>query len=149
MTWLMEILRIYQKTAFDRVLRDKALIFAKNTKYKGYQRGLARINSDAVSENKVSKSTRHLTEELHKSIIGKFQKRKYNHFLKIICGNADLAHMQLISKFNKEFLFLLCVIDIYSKYSWFVPLKVKKRIVITNAFLKAFTESNGKPNMGR
>ena len=35
---------------------------------------------------------------------------------------ADLADMQLISKFNKGFIFLLCVIDIFSKYAWVVPL---------------------------
>ena len=34
--------------------------------------------------------------------------------------------MQLISKFNKALKFLLCVINIYSKYAWFVPLKDKK-----------------------
>ena len=44
--------------------------------------------------------------------------------------------MQLISKFNKEFRFLLCVIDIYSKYAWVIPLKDKKGITITNAFQK-------------
>ena len=32
--------------------------------------------------------------------------------------------MQLINKFNKGFRFrLLCVIDIFSKYAWVVPLK--------------------------
>ena len=40
---------------------------------------------------------------------------------------ADLADMQLISKFNRGFRFLLCVMDIFSKYAWFVPLKDKKR----------------------
>ena len=39
---------------------------------------------------------------------------------------ADLADMQLISKFNKGFRFLLCLIDIYSKYAWVIPLKDKK-----------------------
>ena len=38
--------------------------------------------------------------------------------------------MQLISKFNKGFRFLLCVIDIYSKYVWVIPLKDKKDITI-------------------
>ena len=42
--------------------------------------------------------------------------------------------MQLISKSNKGFRFLLCVIDIYSKYAWVTPLKDKKGITITNAF---------------
>ena len=42
--------------------------------------------------------------------------------------------MQLISKFNKAFRFLLCVIDIFSKYAWVVPLKDKKGVSIVNAF---------------
>ena len=41
--------------------------------------------------------------------------------------------MQLISKFNKGFRFLLCVIDIFSKYSWVVPLKDQKSITIVNS----------------
>ena len=54
--------------------------------------------------------------------------------------------MQLISKFNKGFRFLLCVIDIVSKYAWVFPLKDKKGITITNAFQKILKESNRKPN---
>ena len=46
--------------------------------------------------------------------------------------------MQLISKFNKGFRFLLCVIDIYSKYAWVILLKDKKSITIANAFQKIF-----------
>ena len=59
---------------------------------------------------------------------------------------ADLADMQLMSKFNKGIRFLLCVIDIFSKYAWVIPLKDKKDIAITNAFQKMFKESNCKPN---
>ena len=44
--------------------------------------------------------------------------------------------MQLISNFNKGFRFLLCVIDIFSKYAWVVPLKDKKGVTITNTFQK-------------
>ena len=54
--------------------------------------------------------------------------------------------MQLISKFNKGFRFLLCVIDIFSKYAWVVPLKDKKGITITNVFQKILKQSNTKPN---
>ena len=50
--------------------------------------------------------------------------------------------MQLISKFNKGFRFLLCAIDIFSKYAWVVSLKNKKGITITNAFQKILKESN-------
>ena len=49
---------------------------------------------------------------------------------------ADLADMQLISKFNKGFRFLICVIDIYSKYAWVVLLKDEKGLSIVNAFQK-------------
>ena len=54
--------------------------------------------------------------------------------------------MQLIIKFNKGFIFLLCVTDIFSKYTWIVPLKDKKAITITNAFQKTLNESNCNPN---
>ena len=42
--------------------------------------------------------------------------------------------MQLISKFNKGIRFLLCVIDIFSKYAWAILSKDKKGVTITNAF---------------
>ena len=54
--------------------------------------------------------------------------------------------LQLISKFNKGFRFLLCFIDIYSKYAWAIPLREKKEITITNAFQKVLDKSNCKPN---
>ena len=55
---------------------------------------------------------------------------------------ADLADMQLISKFNKGFKFLLCVIDIFSKYAWVVPLNDKKGVSIVNAFQKKLIDSD-------
>ena len=62
-----------------------------------------------------------------------------------ICG-ADLADMHLISKFNKGFRFLLCVIDIFSRYAWVVPLKDKKGVSIVNSFQKILKNSNRKLN---
>ena len=59
---------------------------------------------------------------------------------------VDLADMQLISRFNKGFRFLLCVINIFSKYAWVVPLKDKKVISIVNAFQKILYKSGCKPN---
>ena len=50
--------------------------------------------------------------------------------------------MQLLSKFNKGFRFLLCIIDIFSKYAWVIPLKDKKGISIVNAFQKILKEFN-------
>ena len=54
--------------------------------------------------------------------------------------------MQLISKFNKGFRFLLCVIDIFNKHAWVVPLKDKKGASIANAFQKILDKSARKPN---
>ena len=59
---------------------------------------------------------------------------------------SDLADMQLISKFNKEFRFLLCAIDIFSKYAQLVPLKNKKDVSIVDVFQKILDDSNRKPN---
>ena len=51
-----------------------------------------------------------------------------------------------MSKFNKGFRFLFCVIDIFSKYAWVVPLKDKKGISIGDAFQKIIDDSNRKPS---
>ena len=57
---------------------------------------------------------------------------------------ADLADMQLIRKFKKIIRFLLCDIDIFSKYVWLISLKDKKDITTTNAFQNVFKESDLK-----
>ena len=59
---------------------------------------------------------------------------------------VDLTDMQLLSKFNKRFKFLSCVIDIFSKYAWVISLKEKKGISIVNAFKQILKESNRKPS---
>ena len=59
---------------------------------------------------------------------------------------VDLADMQLINKHNKGFRYLLCVIDLFSKYAWVVPLKDKKGLNIVNAFQKILDSSKRKPN---
>ena len=87
-----------------------------------------------------------LANELHKPIIRKFEKRKvYSTFKDNIWG-ADLADMQLLSKYNKGIRFLLIVIDIFSKYAWVVPLKDKKGISIVKEFQIILKQSNRKPN---
>ena len=59
---------------------------------------------------------------------------------------VDLADMQLLSKFNKGFRFLFCVIDIYSKYAWVIPLKNKKGISIVNGLQKITNDLKREPN---
>ena len=53
--------------------------------------------------------------------------------------------MQSLSKFNKGMKYLLCVINLFSKYAWVVPLKDKKGTGIVNAFQKIISEGR-KPN---
>ena len=71
-------------------------------------------------------NNKELAEELHKPIIKNFKRRKvYSSFKGNIFG-VDIADMQLISKYNKVIRYLLCVIDLFSTYSWVIPLKNKK-----------------------
>ena len=90
--------------------------------------------------------TEQLAKELHKPIIRKFKKRKVYSGFKYNIWGADLADLQLISKFNKGFRFLLCVIDIFSIYAWVVPLKDKKGVSIVNFFQKILDKPARKPN---
>ena len=90
-------------------------------------------------------SNKELAKELDKPIIRKFNKKVHSHFVDNIWG-ADLADMKFISKCYKGFRFLLCVIDIYSKYALVIPLKDEKGITITNAFQEILKESNRIPN---
>ena len=142
-----------RRTASDKISRDKAFNIAKNLKYSGYQLGLASMvfklfdkKSSGSCIKYENMSDQQLVEEFHKPVITKFNKRKVQPpFIDNIWG-ADIDNMQLISKFNKGIRFLLCVIDISSKYAWVIPLKDKKGITITNAFQKILKESSRKSN---
>ena len=148
-----------RRTAADNVLRDKTFNIAKNPKYDGYQRGLAPTvynffdkktkGSGVTLANKSIHQNEQLAEELHKAIIRKFKRKEVYSAFKDNIWAADLADMQLISKFNKGFRFLLCVIDIYSKYAWIVPLKDKKGVSIVNVFQSILNKSNRKEDLGR
>ena len=149
-----------KRTAAGKVLRDKAFKIVSDQKHDGYQRGLASMvykffdkksqgggrPSSSASQVANNKENIQLADELHKKIIKKFKKRKvYSSFRDNIWG-ADLADMQLLSKFNKGFRFLLYVIDTYRKYAWVVPLKYKKGVSTVNAFQKILNDSRRKPN---
>ena len=87
-----------------------------------------------------------LANELHKPVIKKFGKCKvYSSFKDNIWG-VDLADMQLLSKQNKGIKYLLCVIDLFSKYAFVVPLKDKKRASVVKGFEKIINESGRRPN---
>ena len=117
-----------RRTASDKVLRDKAFNIAKNPRYDRYQRGLVSMvykffdkksKGSGVANNEIKQKLQ-LAEELHKPITRNSKKRTVYLGFKDNIWGTDLADMQLISKFNKRFTFLLCVIDIFSKYAWVV-----------------------------
>ena len=95
---------------------------------------------------KLTPQNQQLAEEFHKPIIRKFEKRKVHAAFKDNIWGADLADMQLLSKYNKGIRFLLGVIDIFSKYAWVIPLKDKKGVSILKAFQSILKQSNRKPN---
>ena len=59
---------------------------------------------------------------------------------------ADLAEMKSLSSKNKNVEYVLCVIDIFTRYAWVKPLKDKKDKTVINAFIEIVNESNRKPN---
>ena len=114
----------------DKILHDIAFNIAKNRKCDGHQRDFDKKSTSLADKSatgsgikNVNISNQELAEELHKPITDNI-------------WGADLVNMQLISKFNKGIHFLSCVIDVFRKYAWVIPLKDKKGITITNAFQK-------------
>ena len=103
-----------RRTASNKFLRDKAFNIAKTPRYDGYQRVFASMvcksfdkkwkGSGVTIEVKPSEQ---LAKQLHKPIITKFKKRAVYSGSKDNIWGDDLADMQLISKFNKRFRFLL------------------------------------------
>ena len=115
-----------KRTIADKNLKNRAFDIAKDPKYDGHQRRLASMVYKFF-DSKVSGSGAKLINE------NKQLAKAYSTFKDNIWG-VDLADMQLLSKYNKGIRFLLCVIDIFSKYACVVPLKDKKGISIVKAF---------------
>ena len=57
---------------------------------------------------------------------------------------ADLADMSKLSNSNDKFKFLLCIIDVFSKYAWVVPFKTRWIKPLVNAF-KSVLKSGRSP----
>ena len=140
---------LLNRTRADKILGDKAYAIASNPQYNGYQRGLASMVykfSDKKTIGSGIDENIKLANELHKPIIRKFNKRKVYSSFKDNIWSADLADMQLLSKFNKGIKYLLRVIDLFSKYAFVVPLIDKKGISIVNVFQSILNKSKRKPN---
>ena len=134
----------------DKVLRDKAFKIASVLKYHGYQRRLASMvykffDKKSSGSGIANKPNYQLANKFHKSIIKKFKTRKVYSSFRDNISSVDLADVQSLSKYNKGNKYLLCAIDLFSKYAWVVTLKDKKETSIVNAFQKIILEGR-KPN---
>ena len=138
---------LIKRTQSDKVLKDKALEIANNPNYNGYQKGLASMvykffdkKSASLDKSKgsgiINEPNYQLANELHKPIPRKFNKRKVYSSFRNNAWGADLADMQSLSKYNKGNKYLLCAIDLFSKYAWVIPIKDKKGISMVNAVKK-------------
>ena len=87
-----------------------------------------------------------LAEKLHKPVIKKFKRRNVYARFKENIWAADLAEMESLSSKNKNVKYLLCVIDVFTKYACVKPLKDKKSKTVLNAFIEKINESNRQPN---
>ena len=133
---------LVKRTQSHNVLKDNPFKIASDPKYDGYQRGSAlmvykffdeKSKGSGIVTSPGNKSTNEpnyeLANELHKPIIIKFKKEKFIRIFRDNIWGVDVADMQSLSKYNKGIKYLLCIIDLFSKYVWVVPIKDKKELV--------------------
>ena len=137
------------KNLKDKHIADQKMINAINKlPHRERQWGTFLVKNIILGKKKlglgVEDSNKILSEELHKTKRKNFPRRKIivNHIDEIFA--ADLVEMQKFAKLNKGFRYLLTCIDIFSKYSWVIPLKDKKGINVKNALQKIFKERSPK-----
>ena len=109
---------------------------------KDYQPQWLKSFSDKKTSRGEDKSKRNyqLANELYRQIIRKFRRRKvYSSFRDNIWG-AFLADIQSLSKYKKGMKYLLCAVDLFSKYAWVFHLKDKRGITMVNAFPKIISK---------
>ena len=120
-----------ERTVSDKVLKDRAYEIGLNTKYDGYQRGLAsiiykffgkKIGSGMKSKNG-SKYKWSVSQELHKTTIKKFLRGKVYSRFKYDIWAADLVHYHYLLKI--EVLNIYYMLDV-TKYGQVKPLTDKK-----------------------
>ena len=132
------------KNDCDRIMVDEI----NNIPYKERPWGTFAIKQIIDKKQKlglgVENHNKSLSEELHKPKRKNYPRRKIivNHINEIFA--ADLVEMQKFAKLNKGYRYLLTCIEIFSKYSWVIPLKDKRGITIKNALEKIFNKRKPK-----
>ena len=127
--------QLAERTQLDKTLRNKVFKTVSDPKYDGYQRELASMvykffDKKSALLDKYSGSgvdaepNYQLANELYRQIIKKFKRQKVYSSFRDNIWSVNLADMQSLSKYNKEIKYLLCTIDLFSKYC---SLKRQKR----------------------
>ena len=77
-----------------------------------------------------------LPQDLHKPVTKKLERRTVYARLKDFTWAAVLAENRSFSFFNYAAKYLLCIIDVFTKYAWVKPLKDKKAKTVLHGFLE-------------
>ena len=83
------------------------------------------------------------SKEIHRRVVKKFPRRKVKVTGIDNVWSMDLADMNSLMKYNDQYRYILCVIDVFSKFAWSIPLKNKTAASILNA-VKSIVESSGR-----
>ena len=112
--------------------------------YKFFDKKSALLNKSSGS-GVANEQNYQLVNELHRHVFRKFTRKKVYSSFRDNIWSVDLADMQSLSNYNERIKYLLCAIDLFSKYAWVVPLKDTRGISIVNAFQKIILKGH-KPN---
>lgn len=85
------------------------------------------------------------TYTLHKPVYRRFPRNKYilSNFNEL--WQADLSDLRSFSEYNDGFKYILCVIDVFSKYAFARAIKTKNADSIRKSFEDIFLEANATP----
>ena len=115
-------------------MKDRAYGIPRNRKYDGYERQLVSVVYNFFEKKTGSgiNANEQIAVELHQPVIKKFKRKKvYARF-----KDNNLAEMESLSSNNKNVKYLLCAIDVFTKYAWVKPLKYKKGKTVLYAFIE-------------
>ena len=127
-----------KRTISDKIWKERVYEIAINLKYDEYQRGLASMAYKCFDKKTGSEATvnEELPQKLRKSVIKTFKRRKVYARFKYNIWAADLAKMRPLSSKNRGVKYLLCVIDVFSKYDWVESLKGKKAKTFVHDYIE-------------
>ena len=136
----------FRMKKFEMRFQDRAYRIAANPKYHAYKTALEsmvykpvdkKTGSETISTSKMKPSVNKLlTQESYNLPIKKFKKRKaYSRFKEIIWA-VYLSEVASLCSKNQGVKYLVCMIDVFTKYAGIKSLKDKKANPVLNGFAK-------------